>query len=159
VAGVTTTDLSSVFSIKLGAGISYEIDDFLFTGGPSYEMLEETTPVVSGVSPELSKNTNSFPIWNFGAEWNVINWLIARIGYRARTSTVSTETVASPTNSNETIITSYDPANSGITLGLGFRFGGFHIDATVNEDILRQGFNNLGGGGATFAYVSAAYVF
>jgi len=157
--GVTTTDLNSVFSIRLGAGVSYRIDNFLFTGGPSFETLTETTPAVSGVSPELSKSTNSFPIWNFGAEWSMVEWLVARIGYRARTSTISTETVASPTNSNETIVTAYDPNNGGITLGLGFRFSGFRLDATINEDIIRQGFNNLGGGGATFTYVSAAYVF
>ena len=157
--GITTTDLNSVFLVKFGVGVAYEIDNFLFTGGPSFETLSETTPAVSGVSPELTKTTNSFPIWNFGAEWSMVDWLIGRIGYRARTSTISTETVASPTNSNETIVTAYDPNNGGITLGLGFRFSSFHLDATVNEDIIRQGLNNIGGGGATFAYVSASYVF
>jgi hypothetical protein len=157
--GITTTDLPSTNLIKVGAGVVYKIDDFLFAGGPGFEITDETTPAVSGVSPELSKTTKSFPIWNFGAEWRMLDWLIGRIGYRGRTNTISTETVASPTNSNETIITSFDPSVGGLTLGIGFRFSGFSLDAVVNEDVIRQGINNIGGGGPTFAYVSAGYQF
>jgi hypothetical protein len=157
--GITTTDLSSVLSLMFGAGVSYRVNNFLFTGGPSFGAINEKTPSVSGVAPELTKTTNAFPIWNFGAEWGMLDWLIGRIGYKSTTKTVSTETVASPTNSNETIITSFEPSIGGITLGIGFRFSGFSLDATVNEDIIRQGFNNIGGGGATFAYVSAGYEF
>jgi hypothetical protein len=157
--GVTTTDLLSVLGINFGAGVQYKTDNFLFTGGPSLGITEETTPAVSGVAPELSMTTTSFPIWNFGAEWLMLDWLIGRIGYKARTNTISNETVASATNSNESIFTSFDPANGGITLGLGFRFSSFSLDATINEDIIRQGLNNLGGGGATFVYVSAGYEF
>jgi len=158
-SGITTTDLTSVLSAVFGAGVVYKIENFLFAGGPSFGILEEKTPSVSGVSPELTKTTNSFPIWNFGAEWAMLDWLIGRLGYRGKTNTVSNETTASPTNSNETITTSFDPGVGGITLGIGFKFSGFSLDATVNEDIIRQGFNNLGGGGATFAYVSAGYEF
>lgn len=157
--GITTTDLPSIMSFQFGAGVLYKFENFLFAGGPSFGILEEKTPSVSGVSPELTRTTNSFPIWNFGAEWNMVEWLIGRIGYRSRTNTISNETVASPTNSNETIFTSFDPAVGGITLGVGFKFSGFSLDATINEDVIRQGFNNLGGGGATFAYVSAGYEF
>ncbi|MCB0731061.1 MAG: hypothetical protein KDC88_08515 [Ignavibacteriae bacterium] len=157
--GITTTDLPSMLSFQFGVGVLYKFENFLFAGGPSFGILEEKTPSVSGVSPELTRTTNSFPIWNFGAEWNMIEWLIGRIGYRSKTNTVSNETVASPTNSNETIFTSFDPAIGGITLGIGFKFSGFSLDATINEDVIRQGFNNLGGGGATFAYVSAGYEF
>ena len=89
----------------------------------------------------------------------MLDWLVGRIGYKSKTNTVSNETTASPTNSNETITTTFDPVIGGITLGVGFKFSGFSLDATVNEDIIRQGFNNLGGGGATFAYVSAGYEF
>ena len=157
--GVTITDLLAVLSINFGAGVQYKTENFLFSGGPSFGITEEVTPSVAGVAPELSKTTTSFPIWNVGAEWLMIDWLIGRIGYHGRTNKVSNETVASATNSNETIFTSFDPSIGGITLGIGFRFSGFSLDATVNEDIIRQGFNNLGGGGATFAYVSAGYEF
>lgn len=157
--GVTTTDLASVFSVVFGAGATYKIEKFTFSGGPSFGIMTETTPAVSGVSPELTRTTNSFPIWNFGAEWLMLDWLIGRIGYKGMTNTVSNETVASITNSNETIYTSFDPSVGGITLGLGFRFSGFYLDATINEDVIRQGLNNLGGGGATFTYISAGYEF
>jgi len=46
----------------------------------------------------------------------------------------------------------------GATVGVGFRFGDFSLDTTVNEDVLRQGFNTIGGGGITFAYLTASYV-
>ncbi len=157
--GVTTTDLPSLFHVQFGVGVSYKTDNFLFTGGPSLGITDEKTPAVSGVSPELTKTTNSFPIWNFGAEWFMADWLIGRIGYKSTTSTISNETVASPTNSNETIYTAFTPSVGGITLGVGFKFSNFFLDATVNEDVIRQGLNNLGGGGATFAYVSAGYEF
>ena len=157
--GITTTDLNSIFSVLMGVGVKYQINNFLFAGGPSFELINGTTPSVSGVSPELSQTTRSFPIWNFGAEWHMLEWLIGRIGYRAKSSTIESESVASPTTVNKNIITAYDPNFSGITLGLGFRFSGFALDATVNEDVIRQGFNNLGGGGATFVYISAGYSF
>ncbi len=157
--GVTSTDLPSYLSITFGIGVMYKLGNFLFAGGPSFGYLQEKTPAVAGVAPVLTKNTTSFPMWNVGAEWQILNWLVGRIGYKSRTSTVSTETVASLTNTNETIVTSFEPVNGGLTLGVGFRFSGLFIDATVNEDILRQGLNNLGGGGATFAYVSAGYLF
>jgi len=157
--GITTTDLPSNLAVQVGLGVSYKTGSFNFVGGPSFEYLQEKTPAVSGIAPELSKTSTSFPAWNVGAEWEMITWLTARLGYNGRTSTVSTETVASPTNTNESITTIYDPINGGITLGVGFKFSGFFLDATVNEDILRQGLNNLGGGGATFAYVSAGFIF
>ncbi|MEE9431757.1 MAG: hypothetical protein V3V16_11990 [Melioribacteraceae bacterium] len=157
--GITKTDLPSNLAVQFGLGVSYKSGDFLFVGGPSFGYLQEKTPAVAGVAPVLTKTTSSFPVWNVGAEWEMIKWLTARLGYSGRTSTVSTETVASPTNTNENITTTFDPINGGITLGVGFKFTGFYLDATVNEDILRQGLNNLGGGGATFAYVSAGYIF
>jgi hypothetical protein len=45
----------------------------------------------------------------------------------------------------------------GATVGVGFRFGDFSLDATDNEDVLRQGFNTIGGGGPTFAYLTTSY--
>ena len=86
------------------------------------------------------------------------DWLVARIGYIASTGKTTTETTTGGTTS-ETIQTIFIPA-PGATVGVGFRLGDFSLDATVNEDVLRQGLNNLGGNGpnaATFAYLSASY--
>ena len=46
-----------------------------------------------------------------------------------------------------------------MTFGIGLRFGDFALDGTVNADVLRQGLNNIAGGGATFAYLSTSYAF
>ena len=157
--GVTTTDLPSYSAINIGVGINYKLGKFLLAGGPSFDIVFETTPSVSGISPKLTRTTTSFPHWNVGAEWEMLDWLVGRIGYNVATSKVSMETPASVTSKNEIINTSYSPINGGITLGVGFRFAGFSLDATVNEGVLRQGFNNLGGGGSTFSYLTMSYAF
>ncbi len=158
-AGVTTTDLPSHTAFSIGVGVNYKIGDFLLAGGPSYEFSSVTEPEISGVTPKLTRTRTSFPHWKIGAEWNLTDWFIGRIGYNVATGTVSVQNATSPTTKNEVISTDYSPVNGGLTLGVGFRFGGFSLDATVNEDVLRQGFNNLGGGGATFSYLSASYAF
>jgi hypothetical protein len=87
----------------------------------------------------------------------MLDWLIARFGYISLTGSISTESAASATTINETISTLYGP--TGAYVGLGFRLGNLSIDGTVNSDVLRQGFNNIGGGGATFAYLSMSIAF
>ena len=57
---------------------------------------------------------------------------------------------------SETVNTFFTPA-PGATVGVGFRLGSFSLDATVNEDVLRQGLANIGGNGPTLAYLSASY--
>ncbi len=158
-AGVTTTDLPAYTLFSIGVGINYKIGDFLLAGGPSYEIFSVTEPEISGVRPKLTSTKTSFPHWKVGAEWNLTDWFIGRIGYNVSTSKESVQSATSPTTKNEVISTAYSPANGGLTLGVGFRFGGFSLDATVNEDVLRQGFNNIGGGGATFSYLSASFAF
>ncbi len=157
--GVTNTDLTSYTILRFGAGIVYSLNDFLFSGGLLFESVGATDPEVPGVSPDLESSVSSFPVWNLGAEWFLAEWMAARVGYYVRTSQVTVETQAGQTEKNETIRTVFDPANGGFTLGIGFRIGEFSLDATVNEDVLRQGLNNIGGGGATFSYISASYAF
>lgn len=157
--GVTTTDLTSYTVIQFGAGFVYTYEDFLFSGGLLFENVSSSDPEIPGVSPNLESSAFSFPVWNLGAEWYLIEWFVARVGYSVRTIQVSTESQASLTEKDERIRTVYSPSDGGFTMGLGFRFGGFSLDASVNEDVLRQGLNNIGGGGATFSYISASYAF
>jgi hypothetical protein len=51
--------------------------------------------------------------------------------------------------------------NSLITLGLGLKFGGFALDATVSEDALRRGLGLIGAQDNinTFGYVTLSYGF
>jgi len=162
----TSTDLPSLTLIAVGIGMNYEVGDFLLAGGPGFATISSKRPEVANVSPELTTSAFVFPIWNLGVEWNMNDWFVARFGYFAATLRTTTETAASATAVNELIITSfagpYGPSTvgGGATVGVGFRLGNFSLDATVNEDVLRQGFNNFGGGGltgATFAYLSLSY--
>ena len=73
------------------------------------------------------------------------------------TGSISSETAASSTTVNESISTIYGP--TGAYVGLGIKLGNLSIDGTVNSDVLRQGLNNIGGGGATFAYLSVSVAF
>ena len=77
-------------------------------------------------------------------EW--VTWL---------TGSVYNESNPNPADVDEAIQTIYGP--TGFWLGLGFRTGGFSLDATINDDVLRQGLNTVGGLGATFAYISLSF--
>lgn len=154
--GGTSSDLPSNLLFGFGLGINYSVGDFLLAGGPAFTYGKVSVSGVAGQSPDISNSVLTFPIWNLGVEWNMLDWFVARLGYTATTTKVTTETTASTTTTNETITTGFFGPN-GATVGVGFRFGSFSLDATVNEDVLRQGLNNIGGGGPTFAYLSASY--
>lgn len=147
--GTTSNDLPSTSIIILGVGISYQSGDFLFAGGPSFA----TIGINDNGDPETTNSTTLFPAWNLGAEWGMLDWLYARFGYISLTGTISSET----DGGNESSQTFYGP--TGAYVGLGLKLGNLSLDGTVNSDVLRQGLNNLAGGGATFAYLSMSLFF
>jgi hypothetical protein len=165
----TSFDLNSVMLIGFGLGFNYQVGDFLLAGGPSFTNLSLTIPAISDPNPaiarpELTNSSFLFPIWNIGMEWSMLDWLVARLGYVAVTGSTTLEsfspTATDPNAITESVFSFFLPSQRGVTVGVGFRFGDFSLDALVNEDVLRQGFNNFGGGGAnarTFAYLSAGY--
>jgi len=159
-SGITSTgssDLPSFSSIGAGGGLNYQVGDFLLAGGVLFST-NSLTFASTSTSPELSNTATIFPIWNFGVEWSLLDWLVGRFGYVAFTGSLSQEQVGATTTSvDEFVNTFFTPPQRGATLGVGFRFGDFSLDATVNEDVLRQGFNVVGGGGASFAYLTASY--
>jgi len=154
--GTVESDLNSATMIVLGVGISYRSGDFLFAGGPSLISASNTEPK-DDFTPELSESATLFPTWNLGAEWGMLDWLYARFGYVSVTGSISTESAASATTVNETVATFYGP--TGAYIGLGLKLGNLSLDGTVNSDVLRQGLNNLAGGGATFGYLSLSISF
>jgi len=156
VAG-TSTDIPSVMNLGVGFGINYKAGDLLIAGGPSLVMQSQTTPAVANASPELKDSKLIFPNWNLGAEWQFTDWLIGRLGYSAHTESITNQSVASATTKDEMTFTGFKKGD--VTVGVGLRFGNFALDATVNDDIIRQGLNNIGGGTPTLAYVSASYGF
>lgn len=150
-----SSDLPSVTAFNIGLGANYSVGDFLLAGGLSLANANITTPSTAA-TPELSTSYFIFPVWNIGLEWNMTDWFVARLGYVATTEKQTVETAATQTTKNESIQTIFLGPN-GATVGVGFRFGDFSMDATVNEGVLRQGLNNIGGGGPTFAYLSVSY--
>jgi hypothetical protein len=139
--------------IGAGVGLNYTVGDFLLAGGVSFATTSSTIPG----TPELENSTFSFPVWNIGGEWNLTEWLIARMGYIAVTGKATIQSPLTPTSTLENTFTFFLPPQRGFTVGVGFHLGDFSLDATINEDVLRQGLNNIGGGGQTFAYLSASY--
>lgn len=161
--GISTgsVDFPSLTSFAFGGGLNYKIGDFLLAGGVLFSSNSWTIPATSG-APELSNSATLFPIWNLGAEWQLLDWLYGRIGYIAITGSTTLESDADPTDPintsiNEFVASFFGPSQRGATLGVGFRFGDFSLDAMVNEDVLRQGFNIVGGGGPTFFLITTSY--
>jgi hypothetical protein len=156
-AGATTTDLPSMMSIGAGVGLTYQVENLIISGGPAF-MLESTTlAAVSGSQPELKDSRLVFPAWNLGAEWFLTDWLIGRAGYVASTFSETSQSAASSTTVDENTRTNF--GRGDVRLGVGFRFGSFSLDATVNDDVLREGFNLIGGGTKSFAYISGSFAF
>jgi hypothetical protein len=152
-----SVDMASYTWFAFGAGMNYQVGDFLFAGGAIFSTANLTIPAVPNESPELNAGATAFPVWNIGVEWNMLEWFVGRLGYIAYSGNASIEYPNSSTSKTELIATFFAPSQRGATIGVGFRFGDFSLDATVNEDVLRQGFNAIGGGGATFAYLTASY--
>ena len=158
-SGGTTTgsaDFPSMTSFAVGAGLNYQIGDFLLAGGVQFASNSYTITSTSS-SPELSYSATVFPIWNLGVEWQLLEWLYGRLGYIAYSGSTTTQTAATATTVNEFVATFFGPSQRGATLGVGFRFGDFSLDAMINEDVLRQGFNVVGGGGPTFFLLTSSY--
>lgn len=155
--GSNSIDLPSLTGFGAGAGLVYQSGSLLISGGPTFMYESQTISSVSGVSPELSNSRLVFPAWNLGAEWQFTEWLVGRAGYVASTFSLTNQSIASPTTVDENTRTGF--GNGDVRLGVGFRFGGFTLDATVNDDVLRQGFNLIGGGVRSFAYLSGSFAF
>lgn len=155
--GSNSTDLPSVMGLGVGAGLVYQSGSLLISGGPAFMYESITISSVSGISPELSDTRLVFPAWNLGAEWQFTEWLVGRAGYVASTFSFTNQSPASATTVNEQTSTGF--GRGDVRLGVGFRFGGFTLDATVNDDVLRHGFNLIGGGVRSFAYLSGSFAF
>lgn len=152
-AGGTSNDGPSLFGVELGFGIQYKSGDFTLVGGPSFGLMSETTKLPAPATGEDKVSRMTFPQWNLGAEWKATDWLVARLGWDASTFSTTTE-LASGAKST---VTGF--GNGTAYAGLGLRFGNFGLDATVNTDVIRQGLNNVAGGGSTFNLLSATYAF
>jgi hypothetical protein len=175
VSGGTATTRSekvTAMALAVGAGGEFKTSDFFLAGGISFQTanakLEQSIPGTT-VTGELTYT--AMPVLNLGAEWWFTNWLAGRGGYyRALASTkVKGE---SPAGTSETTtglphsflaIGGFGPSNYDgiVTLGLGMRFGGFALDATVSEEALRRGFGLVGAQDNinSFGYITTSFNF
>jgi hypothetical protein len=156
IEGAPSVDLPTTMGVGVGVGLQYKMGNLLIAGGPAF-FYDSETESSTETSPELESSSLTFPAWNLGAEWGFTEWLYGRLGYVARTFSSTSQSQESQTEVNEFSSTGFDEGD--VRLGVGFRFGGFSLDATVNDDILRQGFNVIGGNVSSFAYLSASYAF
>jgi len=181
--GRTATTASEKFSttnFALGVGGEYHTAGYYLAGGLSYAMVEakvETSPGgANAVTQTQTISTTGFPVFNLGSEWWFTDWLAGRMGYYRAFANTNNKTenagfVTGTTNETDLFGGSSAVAIGGygngadpslVTLGLGLKFSGFALDATVSEEALRRGLGIIGGGTDnlnTFGYVTISYNF
>lgn len=164
--------------IGAGAGMEYRISNFYFAGGVSFKSgkfkVESSSGAPANSTTTFSQTGTSFPQFNLGMEWQLLDWLTGRLGYyraflsvnnKTETSAPAAGTTAESDtwfgNSNVVFGSYAGPDNSLITLGLGLRFGNFALDGTVSDEALRRGFGLIGAQDNmnTFGYLTASYCF
>ncbi len=160
-------------AMALGLGGEIRTPTFYLAGGLSFQNASaevEITPTGgTGTTAELTYT--AMPVFNIGGEWWFTDWMAGRGGYYRALASVKNET-SSATGSSETTVTiphsflfigALGPANYDglVTLGLGFRFGGFALDATVSEEALRRGLGLIGSQDNinTFGYITTSFNF
>jgi hypothetical protein len=162
-------------ALVAGAGMEYKSADFYFAGGLSFVRAQrkfETGAPPPGGTTTNTTSVTSFPTFNLGGEWWFLEWLGARAGYYRsfQTTTTKIEPPAGGTTTETSRFAGFSIVgvgtgifadNSLITLGLGLKFGGFALDATVSEDALRRGLGLIGAQDNinTFGYVTLSYGF
>ena len=180
IAALTSSQKFTATALAIGAGGEYKISNFYLAGGVSYQMLKgklelsETTPAPGGSTTSTLTYT-SVPTFNLGAEWWLTDWLAARAGYFRMLGSINSKTESSAGTSSSSsesnlttplslvVVGGIGPASwdGVVTLGMGFRFGSFSLDATVSDEALRRGLGLLGSADNinTFGYMTASYNF
>ncbi len=159
----------------LGIGGEYKTQNFYFAGGLSFQhYAQETDRKRPGGASDTLKNTwiyTGLPVINLGGEWWLTEWLSGRIGYFRSIGSYNykNEYPNYTYESNQSyehswlIIGGLNPSSYDgiVTLGVGFKFGGFALDATVSEEALRRGLGLIGSNNGinTFGYLTASYNF
>lgn len=173
--GATAATASLKYSTSVyafGIGGEYRTQTFYLAGGLSYQHYSEVWDENS--TADTLKETDSYtglPVVNLGGEWWLTEWLVGRIGYfrSIGSETHKDEYPRRTWERNESY--NFSAINIGelnggnydgiVTLGVGFKFGGFSLDATVSEEALRRGLGLIGSNNGinTFGYMTASYNF
>ncbi|HUL44698.1 MAG TPA: hypothetical protein VLY03_10105 [Bacteroidota bacterium] len=189
---VTTSDKFSATQYAVGVGGEYRNQGFYIAGGLSWlsaqAKLEHGDSQTPANAFTQTYTYSALPVINLGAEWSFLDWLTGRIGYFRYNGNVNSknEQTAGTVETNNTAgqfinlgglggfflpgVTSNlttGNLNGGtwdgvVTLGVGLKWGGWAMDATVSDEALRRGLGLIGGGSDninTFGYVTASYNF
>jgi hypothetical protein len=169
----------SLTAFAFGGGMEYQTPTVLIATGLSFftaRAKAEYAQTAVGTTPAAALtgtvSNTSIPVINLGGEWWFLDWLAGRAGYYRTLgkfklkveSTIGTTSTTFETNlttpSSFLLFGNY--VHDGIvTLGLGFRFGNFSLDATVSEEALRRGFGLIGASDNlnSFGFLNASYNF
>ncbi len=168
----------STLALGVGAGAEYHTPTVYIAGGVSFQTAKltaefnQSTPQ-SGVTQTFTYT--AIPVFNIGAEWWFTEWLAGRGGYyrspgkanvkgEVTSGGITTSSESSmPLPNSAILVGGINPTNYDglVTLGLGFKFGGFSLDATVSEEALRRGFGIIGSGDNlnAFGYITTSFSF
>jgi hypothetical protein len=147
----------SWLNINGGVGINIPVmDDIQLAGGLIVEY--NTSKADSGIIER--KNTHFIlPRFHLAGETSIADWLTARFGYSRAVDMSKVE------GTFDTRTVEYNDLNASdntqtVSLGAGFHFGRFSIDATVSERWLKSGINFVSGtNNDLFGVISASYNF
>jgi hypothetical protein len=155
----TTTGVKySWMNIGAGVGLNWPIaDDIQIAGGVT---LGYNTFKADSGSFTYKATDFIAPEFNMAGETRIADWLTARFGFSRSVDMRKEELTVSSTTGE---VSTLSPSSSvqTISLGTGFHFGRFSVDATVSERWLKHGVNFLSGGDNTdmFGVISASYNF
>lgn len=176
-SGITTQPASleiSATAFAVGVGGEFRTPDFYLAGGLSFQSASaeaKVRPPSATSDSTLTVTYTAIPMVNLGSEWWFTEWLAGRMGYQRAIAKVKNESKGSVTTGEQTVsfphsfvvVGGINPAtwDGLVTLGVGFKFGNFSLDATVSEEALRRGFGLVGAQDNinTFGYMTASYNF
>ncbi len=154
----TVTGLKhSYMRISGGVGLNWPImDDIQIAGGvvAAYDMFK-----LDSGSVEFKINQLIAPVFHMAVETRIADWLTGRLGFRKGINSRNQTLTSGSTTFEDKGTQAYN--SSSISLGTGFHFGRFSIDATVSERWFKHGLNFLSGGDNEdmFVEMSASYNF
>ncbi|HEY3251149.1 MAG TPA: hypothetical protein VGK25_08525 [Ignavibacteria bacterium] len=151
----------SWMSINGGIGLNIPItDDIQIAGGllAEYNTFKASFSDTTG-SYEFKGTDFVAPRFNLAGETRIADWLTARMGFNRAIIMRSNETNNPGFSLNEDLTLGSSPDQT-VSLGAGFHFGRFSIDATVSEEWLKRGINFVSGTQTDlFGVISASYNF
>ena len=177
---ITSVDASAI-AFAVGIGGEYRVSDLYLVGGLSFQYAKadvewtQAAPLTPVGAIKNTATTTGIPVFNIGGEWWLTGWLAGRAGYFRNLARVKLETESTAGTTEATFTAPFSIIGIGelgavtdqelLTLGLGFVFGNFSLDATVSEEALRRGLGLIGSAGGpgaelnTFGYMNASYNF